>query len=382
MTVHAFALPAGTPASPRFADSDPADDEVLRAILGSVSRRLSLNASFIVERDGGRRLLGGAQLSSAQLSHGIAAMLQWPLVAQEAPAEITLPWCIPVRLATGERYGLLCCHPQEPEQPLQARDRGALELAAELMGHLLDHHVETHRRRKEILARVRDVLDNQRFTTVFQPIVDVCDGTVIAYEGLTRFHAEPHQGPDRWLADAALVGLRETLELALMANALEHLPALPADAYLSLNISPSTVLMGGLHQLLEHAPLDRLVLEITEHDAIEDYGPLGDSLASLRDAGLHLAIDDAGAGYASFRHVLKLRPQVIKLDRSITQGIDVSPEQQALAGAMLSFARRTGSRLVAEGVETPAERDTLLELGIRFHQGYLLGRPAPLARAM
>lgn len=375
MSAHALTLPLGIPASARITEDGPNDDQLVLDILSSVSRRLSLDVSLIVERDGGRRLIGGAQYRSAQLSRA----LQWRLAGRDISDDVSLPWCIPVRLASGEHHGSLYCHTLEGQAPLQERDRGALELVSELVGHHLDHQVEAGRRRKEILERVRDVLENHRFRVIFQPIIDSRNGEVVAYEALSRFHAQPQQGPDRWLADAALVGLRETLELALLSNALEQLPALPTNVRLSLNISPSTILAGGIHQVLHGAPLDRLVLEITEHDAIEDYTPIGIALDDLRRAGLSLAIDDAGAGYASFRHILKLSPEIIKLDRSITGGIDESPEQQALASAMLGFSERTRSKLVAEGVETPAERDTLLELGVCFHQGYLLGRPSPLS---
>ncbi|MFB9353164.1 EAL domain-containing protein, partial [Streptomyces heliomycini] len=133
-----------------------------------------------------------------------------------------------------------------------------------------------------------------------------------------------------------------------------------------------------LDDLLGRCPLDRLMLEVTEHDVVEDYPGLDEALAEMRGKGLRLAIDDAGAGFASFRHILRLAPDVIKLDRSLTHEIERRDENRALAAALIGFATETGSRLVAEGVETQEELATLREIGICKAQGYLLGRPGAL----
>ncbi|WP_445003249.1 EAL domain-containing protein [Halomonas mongoliensis] len=166
--------------------------------------------------------------------------------------------------------------------------------------------------------------------------------------------------------------------MAAIELALTSLSDIPAAAYLSLNASPATILSGRLDDMFESYPLDRLMLEVTEHDVVDDYAGLFDSLASMRARGLRLAIDDAGAGYASFRHILRLAPDVIKLDRSLTHEIDRRDESRALAAALIGFASKTGSRLVAEGVETQEELATLREIGICKAQGYLLGRPGAL----
>jgi EAL domain-containing protein (putative c-di-GMP-specific phosphodiesterase class I) len=124
------------------------------------------------------------------------------------------------------------------------------------------------------------------------------------------------------------------------------------------------------------------MLEITEHDVIEEYLNIDEVLRVLRKRGVRIAVDDAGAGYASFRHILKLAPDLIKLDTSITRGIDGNRAGRALASALIRFAQETGSAIVAEGVETAAELRTLRVLGVTSVQGYLLGRPAPLEDAV
>jgi EAL domain-containing protein (putative c-di-GMP-specific phosphodiesterase class I) len=121
------------------------------------------------------------------------------------------------------------------------------------------------------------------------------------------------------------------------------------------------------------------VLELTEHAPIEEYDALQAALASLRSAGLKLAIDDAGSGYASFRHILRLRPDIIKLDQSLIRDIDLDQGRRALALGLITFANETGCTIVAEGVENERELAVLQSLGVAAAQGYLLGRPAPLA---
>jgi EAL domain-containing protein (putative c-di-GMP-specific phosphodiesterase class I) len=148
-----------------------------------------------------------------------------------------------------------------------------------------------------------------------------------------------------------------------------------------VNVSPETVLSGELRPLLEQLPLDRLMLEITEHAYVDDYLALARELDPLRLRGLKLAVDDAGAGFASFRHILRLRPDVIKLDSSLIRLIDKEAGSRALAAALVRFAEETGCNVVAEGVETAEELAVLHALNVDKAQGYLLGRPGPLPEA-
>ena len=127
--------------------------------------------------------------------------------------------------------------------------------------------------------------------------------------------------------------------------------------------------------------MSSLVLEITEHEEIRDYSSVAKVLAPLRERGLRLAVDDAGAGYASLRHILQLRPDIIKLDRSLIQNLDQDDTEFFLATALASFARSTGAEIIAEGVETEGELQALKELDVDLAQGYLLARPAPSVNA-
>ena len=229
----------------------------------------------------------------------------------------------------------------------------------------------------DVAERVRRVLRGRGLSISYQPIVDLRCGGRLGFEALARF-AGPPSGPDAWFADAAGVGLDAELESLAIEAALDALPWMPGGAYLSINASPAMVVSGRVKALLSGVAVDRVVLEITEHAPMPGYDVLGGALRPLRAAGLRVAVDDAGAGYASFSHILNLRPDVIKLDITITRDIDKDVGRQALASALRTFAGDTGSTVVAEGVETEAELGALRELGMGAAQGYHLGRPGPL----
>jgi EAL domain-containing protein (putative c-di-GMP-specific phosphodiesterase class I) len=163
--------------------------------------------------------------------------------------------------------------------------------------------------------------------------------------------------------------------LGAIEKVLESFEEFPSNVYISLNASPATILSGEFTTLLRKAPRDRLVLEITEHAAVEDYAALGEALAPLRRTGVRVAIDDAGAGYASLQHIVRLSPDIIKLDMSLTRGIDTNLARRALASALVFFARETDCIIIAEGIETAAELEVLKLLGVSRGQGYFLGRP-------
>ncbi len=198
-------------------------------------------------------------------------------------------------------------------------------------------------------------------------------------EALARFAQPPVRPPDVWFAEAASVGLGIELELTALDMALEQLHRLPADLYLSLNASAETIVSEQFRSILAGVPAERIVLELTEHTPIDDYLRFDRSIQDLRSRGVRLAVDDAGAGFSSFRHILDLHPDVIKLDIGLTRGIDRDPARQALGRALLSFGLETyNTTIVAEGIETEGELATLRSLGCPIGQGFLLGRPSRL----
>lgn len=224
-------------------------------------------------------------------------------------------------------------------------------------------------------ARLRHVLAVHAYHSVFQPIIELETRRVVGFEALTRF--DDGTPPDVRFADAARLGLGADFELAAIATAMAEAPKLPAGTFLSLNVSPAVALAAG-DLLKRHLNGNdrQIVLELTEHVPIGDYLPLREAIERL--GNVQIAVDDAGAGYASLRHILELRPAFAKLDISLVRGIDSDDLRQAMAAGMQYYALRSGCRLVAEGVETDEEANVLLELGVDLAQGYLFGRPERL----
>lgn len=221
-------------------------------------------------------------------------------------------------------------------------------------------------------ARLRRVLTAHEFDTVFQPVVELATTTVVGYEALTRFRDGTR--PEVRFGEAVAMGMGPEYELATIRAALHASSRLRGDAFVSFNVSPAFVLEGDrrFRQLIARSTRP-LVLELTEHAPIDDYRRVRDALAKLGNVGL--AVDDAGAGYASLRHILEFRPTYAKLDLSLVRGIDEDDLRQALGAGLQYFASRIGCRLIAEGVESSAEAEVLRRLGIEFAQGYLFGRP-------
>ncbi|MEX2275848.1 MAG: EAL domain-containing protein [Actinomycetota bacterium] len=275
--------------------------------------------------------------------------------------------------------------PEEIVASIGRAVRGQTSLSAEVMGSVV-HELSSQLRREAteteerelVMERIRRVVDGTGMRIVFQPIVDLENRAIVGMEALARFAGDPPRPPDVWFNEAASVGLGTDLELTAIRLAMENIDLLPPDAYLSLNLSHRTATSPRLLDVVIGEHSQRLVVEITEHEAVEDYDALTESLEKLRIRGVRVAIDDAGAGFASLRHALRLDPHVLKVDISLVRDIDTDRARRALASGLIRFAEEMDIAIVAEGIETQAELDTLLSLGVQFGQGYFLAHPAPI----
>lgn len=379
-------------------------DEVVLDALCAIRIYLDMEVAFVAEFSGGRRRFRYVDscLEKAPMAVGDSDPIEQsccqrvvdgrlPQLMQDAslfPAALEIPaiaalpigahLSVPLYLGNGEVYGTFCCFSTRPNFTLGDRDLTIMHLFADFTSRQIDRELATANARQEIIQRIESVLEPEAFTMVYQPIVDLVANQIIGFEALTRFWSRPIRSPDVWFGEAAEVGLSEALEMAAIAKALTGLKQLPEDVYLSLNVSPDNILNGAIDRTLGDMPLHRVVLEVTEHVAIPDYAQFDGCLAPLRDRGLRLAIDDAGAGYASFLHILKLKPEIIKLDIGLIRDIDTDLNRRAFTAALVGFAQETGSKIVAEGVETAAEMATLRQLRVNKAQGYLLGHPRPI----
>lgn len=235
-----------------------------------------------------------------------------------------------------------------------------------------------HRATRE--KELRRHLDGGPLTMVYQPIVNLRSNAIAGFEALARFSGEPVRPPNEWFAEAADLGLGTELELLAVESALGGLAQIPEGVYIAVNVSPETALDARLASTIESVA-ERVVIELTEHAAVSEYESLVARMRYLRELGSRLAVDDAGAGYASLQHILRLSPDIIKLDIDLTRGIDNDPARRALAVALVQFGNDIGAAVAAEGIERPGELETLRRIGASSGQGYLLGHPAPLPDA-
>jgi EAL domain-containing protein (putative c-di-GMP-specific phosphodiesterase class I)/DNA-binding NarL/FixJ family response regulator len=252
--------------------------------------------------------------------------------------------------------------------------------AREVVGELNDQMQANERRRvtrERQLARIQQALHPDALTIHYQPIFDLERRTRQGVEALARFSPEPYRTPDVWFAEAWEVGLGIDLELAAIRAAAEILSDLPDPEFLAVNISPATACSSRLGEVLPPGAHRRLVLEVTEHAPVDDYDHLASCLEAYRRAGLRLAVDDAGAGYASLHHTLRLDPDIIKLDMSLTRDLHLDSRRRALVAALVPFATEIGATVIAEGVESEPELEALRGFGASWGQGYLLARPGP-----
>jgi EAL domain-containing protein (putative c-di-GMP-specific phosphodiesterase class I) len=213
-------------------------------------------------------------------------------------------------------------------------------------------------------------------TLVFQPIIDLAAARVAGYEALSRFPGTAT--PDVWFAAADDAGLGAELEALAIAKALMTVADLPADTFLTVNVSPHLLGSGPVQEALATRPnLQRVVLELTEHTAVADLDALKRQTMALRERGALIALDDAGSGYSGLQQMAALRPQIVKLDRALVSDADSDPVRMALAEMLGEFAGRIDAWLLAEGLETPGELAAFAGLGVPLAQGWLLGRPSP-----
>lgn len=391
-------------------------------VVGAVIRRaqeLTRSTGAVVEIVDGDALVYWAACGSAQAQLGLriplAASLSGLCIASnevlrcddsEIDTRVNRDACRRVGLRSmltmpllheGRPFGVLKVLSPYP-RAYRDEDIRAMDMMATLIGAVLGHAIEysgllddyrgrveadraAERQRAERINGIEALIRTRGIEIVFQPMVSLIDGHVFAVEALSRF-PRGTPSPDVWFAQAAEVGLARVLELEAARAALDRLDDIPRPYRLSINASPDTIVSKGFEALLSAHDAARVIVEITEHTTVSDYTALCASLRLLRNRGVLVAIDDAGAGFASLRHILDIAPDIIKLDISLTHGIDRDVRRQSMVSAIRAFAAGTYATIVVEGVETAAELAMLVELGIEYGQGYHLGHPAALEQAL
>jgi EAL domain-containing protein (putative c-di-GMP-specific phosphodiesterase class I) len=282
---------------------------------------------------------------------------------------------VPVVLGNGELYGTFCAAGLTSDKDLTKRDKALMEVLASAASVILEPEVRAQALRSEIEERLAPVIAAGGPVVVLQPIVELATGHRVGAEALSRFPAEWGKAPDVCFEEAHGIGQGHVLELLALERAAEHLDRV--GGYVAMNVSPATLLTPECGALLGRLPAERVLLELSEHDQVEDYDALEAALAPHRAAGLRLAIDDVGAGFSSLRHIVVTSPDVLKIDRSIVSGLHADPVLSKLVQSLVEFGHGCAVRVVAEGVETEDEATALRDLGVDYGQGWFYGRPGP-----
>jgi EAL domain-containing protein (putative c-di-GMP-specific phosphodiesterase class I) len=353
-----------------------ATDRIFRHVDAETTAPIKVGDTLSLDQGYCQRVIDGRlpQLIKNAAAHPEAAALP-----ETSAVPIGSHLSVPIRLSDGRIYGTLCCFSFIPDTSLTERDLQIMRVSAELLADQIDQEVRGSRLKAQRVDELIALMDRGEPSIVYQPIYDLETRRIAGVEALARFCATPQVTPDVWFTEAAALGIGPKLEACAIRSALAALTILPKDVYVAVNGSPGLVLSGETPELLRSVDIGRVVLELTEHASVTDYRELTDALAPLRALGLRIAIDDAGAGYASMRHILNIEPNLVKLDISLTRGIDRDRKRRALASALIAFARETDVEIIAEGVETSAELLALQALGVKRAQGYYLARPKPLA---
>ena len=278
---------------------------------------------------------------------------------------------VPIRREDGTVYGSLCCLSHDAEV-LHERDVAFLAM----LGELVEMEIAAEAQQAAVRARILDLIEQRRIQIAVQPVVSVATGRVLGVEALSRF-PDKAIAPDVVFNEAYRAGLGLDLERLATATALDIVTVLDRDQYLAMNLTPPAALeLATRAAEVDDLPYDRLVVEITEHAAVESYAALRAALAPARRNGLRLAIDDAGAGYASLHHIVQLEPDIIKIDRSLINGVASGDALQSVVKAFVALASDLGATTVAEGVEHEDDLLAAADLGVDAVQGYLLARPS------
>lgn len=233
---------------------------------------------------------------------------------------------------------------------------------------------------------LQDILANARLVTLLQPVLDLVEGRVMAYEALSRGPSNsPLHAPQALFRVAAQQDLLTALDWACVRMALKTFAQLNLQGQLFVNLSPGSLLDASFAPDAVLAALDdvgmtsnQVVIEITENAAALDYGDLRQAVVRLRAAGIEVAIDDLGEGFSSLRLWSELKPAFVKIDKHFIADIHQDPHKIQFVRSIRQLAEGAHSCVIAEGVESPSELAVLKDLGIRYAQGYLIGRPSPV----
>jgi EAL domain-containing protein (putative c-di-GMP-specific phosphodiesterase class I) len=344
------------------------DGEMVGVVEGQGPQELRTESELPVDRRRCELLLDGKipalvtdasrQRPSTSLGPGVAAYV-----------------AAPVQLPGGTTFGILCALARGPRPDLDDGSLRVIRLLADLAARAISQDDLTLQKRLEMADTTLRAIREGGMRMVFQPVFRLRTGEAVGFEALARFPSDPRRSPRSWFWVARQVGLAVDLEVAALRKALQFLDRIPEPLYLSVNLFSETLLSMDLTSVFRDVPPGRVVLELAEHERLADSRALTECVERLRKLGARFAVDDAGSGFSSLRHVLRIKPEVLKLDINLTHQVDRDPMQKMLVSTLASFAAEAGMVPAAEGIENGPQLETLREIGVAYGQGHYLGGP-------
>jgi EAL domain-containing protein (putative c-di-GMP-specific phosphodiesterase class I)/signal transduction histidine kinase len=241
-------------------------------------------------------------------------------------------------------------------------------------------HLEAAGEAKVSVADVLEAIRSESFAIHYQAIVEIQHAErfkVAGMEALARFASGP---PTEWFAVAREAGVGVEVELAVIKAAVAGFRAAASDQFITLNTSLDTLVNPRLLEAVQGIKPSRVIFELSEGSVVDNYQRTKAQIERITSLGYRLAIDDLAGGRIDLWHLVRLRPAIVKFDISLVREIDSDPGRRSLVNALKWLGDLLSCKVVAEGIEQTGELETLRRLGIHYGQGYLLGRPAPLAR--
>ncbi|MEE4155227.1 MAG: EAL domain-containing protein [Erythrobacter sp.] len=282
---------------------------------------------------------------------------------------------VPLRRRDGRVHGSLCCFSYRPRPDIDERDMQILRSVAAIVSDQIESRIEQEERGEEAAREVARLIAEDDLTIIHQPVFDLAEWQVIGHECLMRQKANPERSPLELLDRARLASKSLELELHAAAKALETLdPACP-DRFIAINVSSATLTSEALIELIPEGLASQLVIELNGLDPAIPHQTLKRAIQSLR-ARAYVAVNSAEGGFSGLQSLVELAPDIVKIDRELLAGLANDPPRRALVKALVQFAEDTGVTLMAQRIETREDLQALRDLGVRFAQGYVLGRPA------
>jgi EAL domain-containing protein (putative c-di-GMP-specific phosphodiesterase class I) len=378
--------------------------EIVQKLLHSLREHLNMEVAFLSEFiDGKRRFQVISQIDSSNIEVGDEDSLcdsycyhivqnSLPQIIKDTKAHkitnglkvtrrinIGSYIGVPVILSDGKVYGTLCVFKGVADSRLNQKDLAYVRVIADLSATIIEIQQNNASIDTELKDNIRKVIANGSLTVKLHPVVNLKTGNIVGYEVLSRIN-DGQWPPHKFFESAVYAGLSEEATTRVLELTKSVFPLLPSHISLSVNITPDLLANTSFMSSLANSglPLERLVLEITEHSLIDDYSIVEKVLAPLREEGLRIAVDDAGAGYSSLRHVVALAPDIVKLDMTLTKDVHKDSTKQSLIRALMVFAKERRFELVTEGIETVKELQALQSIGVRGGQGFLFDEPQPV----